>query len=105
MGRILFNIVAGDWQDVVLALFNCRFFSDGCMHLQQVQYMTPASQHKETIKALYFRRDLGQLEVLHVTHAGDQLLRLFAERIEFPFWVILELLNQSFYDVLAISVF
>ena len=27
--------------------------------------------------------DLAQLEVLRVTHAADQLLRLFAERIEF----------------------
>ena len=42
----------------------------------------PASQ-KRTIKAVYFRRDPAQLEVFRVTHAGDQLLRLFAERIEF----------------------
>ena len=33
--------------------------------------------------ALYFRRDLAQLEVHRVTHAGDQLLRLCPERIEF----------------------
>ena len=38
----------------------------------------------KTIWALYFRRDLAQLEVLRVTHAADQLLRLFAELIEFP---------------------
>ena len=37
---------------------------------------------QRTIKALYFTRHLAQLEVLRVTHAGDQLLRLFAERIE-----------------------
>ena len=30
-----------------------------------------------------FTRDLAQLELLRVTHAGDQLLRLFAERIDF----------------------
>ena len=35
------------------------------------------------IWALYFRRDLTQLEVLRVTHAADQLLRLFAKLTEF----------------------
>ena len=29
------------------ALFNCRFLSDGCMHLPQVQYTMPTSQYKE----------------------------------------------------------
>ena len=28
-----------------LSLFDCRFLSDGCMHLPQVQYKMPASQH------------------------------------------------------------
>ena len=32
---------------------------------------------------MYFRRGLAKLEVFRVAHAGDQLLRLFAERIEF----------------------
>ena len=30
-----------------LAFFNCRFLSDGRMHLPQVQYTMPASQNKE----------------------------------------------------------
>ena len=37
IGRILFNTVAGDWQDVVSSLFNCRVSSDGCMHLPKAQ--------------------------------------------------------------------
>ena len=60
--------------------------------------------------------DLAQFEELRVTHAGDQLRRLFAGRIEFlslvqilyqrvPVRVLLELLNQSFYDFFAIGVF
>ena len=36
-----------------------------------------------TIWALYLRSDLAQLEVLCVSHAADQFLRLFAETIEF----------------------
>ena len=30
-----------------LALFNCRFLSDGCMHLPLVQFSMPTSQYKE----------------------------------------------------------
>ena len=66
----------------------------------------PASQKRES-KAVYFRRDPVQLEEVRATHAGDQLLRLFAERIEFlnlvqilcqrvTFRVRFELLTQSF---------
>ena len=69
---------------------------------------------QRTIKALYFRGDLSQLEVLRVTHAGDQLLRLslnglnssvlFKSTInESRFGC--ELLNQSCYHFLAIRVF
>ena len=43
----------------------------------------PTSQYKEQSMHCIFRRDLAQPEVLYVTHAGDQPLRLFAERIEF----------------------
>ena len=71
---------------------------------------------RRTTRTLYFRRDLVQLEVLRVTCAGDQLLQLFAERIEFlslvqilhlrvTVRVILELLNQFFTIFLAIRVF
>ena len=43
----------------------------------------PSSQNKKQSGHRFFRKDLAQLDVLRVTHAGDQLLRLFAERIEF----------------------
>ena len=53
------------------------------MHLPQVQYRIrcPLPNMKNN-QALYVGRDLAQLEVLRVTHAGDQLLRLFAQRIK-----------------------
>ena len=68
------------------------------------------------IRELYHRRSLTKLGVFHVAHSGDQLLRLFAERIELfslvqilhqrvPVRVILELLNQSFDVFLTIRVF
>ena len=41
------------------------------------------SPKKNAIRALYLGRGLAKLEVFRVAHAGDQLLRLFAERIEF----------------------
>ena len=116
MGRILFNSVAGDWQGVVSSLVRLsipfqRLHTFAASTVYDANFPT-----QRTIKALCFRRDLAQLEVLRVTHAGDQLLRLFAERIEFlslvqilyqrlPARVVLELLNKSFYDFLAIRVF
>ena len=48
------------------------------MHLQKVPYTMPTSQHKEQSKHCI----LEEIS-LRVTHAGDQLLRLLAERIEF----------------------
>ena len=35
-----------------------------------------------TVGALYVWRDLANLEVLHVSHAVDNFLRLLADRIE-----------------------
>ena len=43
----------------------------------------PTSQNKEQSGHCVLRRDLAQLEVLRVTRAADQLLRHFAELIEF----------------------
>ena len=54
------------------------------MHLQHVQYMMSACQKKKKcMQGIVFRRGLAKLEVFNVARAGDQLLRLFAERIEF----------------------
>ena len=75
MGRILFSNVAGE---SCLSLFFRRLhtFAAGAV-------FNASFPIKRTIRALYFKKDLVQLEVLGVSHAGDQLLRLFAERIEF----------------------
>ena len=82
-GGSLFNNVAGDSQDVVSGLVQLsipfrrlRAFAAGAIYDANCPIF-------RTIMALYFRWDLAQLEVLRVTHAGDQLLRLFVERFEF----------------------
>ena len=41
------------------------------------------------------KRDLAQLEELRDTHAGDQLLRLFAERTEFLSLAQILYMNES----------
>ena len=43
----------------------------------------PASQFLAQSGHLYLRRGLAKLKVFRVAHAGDQLLRRFAQRIEF----------------------
>ena len=53
------------------------------MHLPHVQVYDANFPIQGTIRALYLRRDFVKFDVFRVTHAGDQLLRLFAERIEF----------------------
>ena len=84
------------------------------MHLPQVQCTMPAS-HFEA-QSRNFLSEESTARCTRVTHAGDQLLRLFAERIDFlslvqilssriTVRVILELLNQSFYDSLRLQVF
>ena len=116
MGKVLFKNTAGDRQDVVSGLVQLLILFrrlHACAAGAVYDANFPISR---TIRALHLRRDLAQLEVLRVTHAGDQLFRLFAEQIEFlslvqihyervTVRVILELLNQSFYDLLAIRVF
>ena len=115
-GRILFDNVTGNRQDVVschvqLSILFCRLHAFAACAVKK----SPLSNVKRN-QALYLRRVLAKLEVFSVAHAGDQLLRLFAERIEFlslvqilhervPVRVILELLNQSCDDFLVIRIF
>ena len=98
-----------------LALFSCLFLSVGCMHLPHVQYTMPASKYKAQSGHLYLRRGLVMFEDVRIAHIGDQLLRLFTERIELfssvqilcwrvPVRVILELLTQFFDGCLAIRI-
>ena len=49
-GRVLSSNVAGTDKTSFLALFNCRFLSDGCIHLPQVQHTMPTSQCHHGIK-------------------------------------------------------
>ena len=48
-----------------------------------MQYTMPTFRFKKNQSIVFFEKDLAQLEVLRVTHAGDQLLRLVAEQITF----------------------
>ena len=73
---------------------------------------TQAQARATQIRALYLRRDLAQLEVLHVSHDVDHFFRLLAEWIErtillqvglqrFFIRMRLELMNQLLDSFLA----
>ena len=116
MGEILFGDVPGNWQDVVscfvqLSIPFCRLHALAACAVDNARFPIESA-----IRALYFGRSLAKLNVFRVAHAGDQLLRVFAERIElFSLVQILyqrvtvrlnlELLNQSFDGFFAIRVF
>ena len=79
VGRILFNDATENRQDVVSCLV---YLSIPFCRLQAIATCAVYDANipiLSAIKALYFKRDLAQLDALRVTHAADQLLRLFAE--------------------------
>ena len=70
-----------------LALFNNRFFSVSCMHLQHVQLITLAFPDNKATSAVYLEKSVTKLVKFCVAHAGDQFFRFLL--------VVLKLLNQS----------
>ena len=47
----------------------------------QVHYTMPCVQYDRTVRALNFRRDLAHLQVLHILHVVDHILRILPEWI------------------------
>ena len=82
MGRSLLNDVMGIDRTSQRSLLNFRTLSEGRKHVPHVPFSIPFGQYVMQLGHCVLGSDLASLEVLHVSHAADHVLRLLAERIE-----------------------